>query len=269
MKEFKPDTIVSQATNRLEALKKLKKTCEINLKHSPTGYIRIQKYRSDFQYYLRTEPYDFRGKYIRKNDMEIAEKIIQRDYYHDLLKETNSQIAALEHFINSYHPQKSITAYSNLSEARKRLITPPLLPDEDYINQFLNQKYEPLGFTENDPEHYTFFQLRVRSKSEILIAEALYRHGIPFIYEYPLSLKGLGIVHPDFYCLNVRRREIIPSEHLGMLDNENYAIRNTNKIEKYILNGYVPGNNLILTFETSNRPINIQVVEKMITTNLL
>lgn len=269
MQEFKPDTIVSQANDKLKALNALKKTCENNLKYAPTGFVRVQKYRSDYQYYLRTGPKDFCGKYIRKKDMPIAHSIIQRDYYSDLLKEIDAEIAALEHLINSYHPEKAISVYSDLAEGRRRFITPAISSDSDYIKQFLSQKYAPLGFSENDSEYYTFFGLRVRSKSEIHIAEALHRHNIPFLFEYPLYLRGLGIVYPDFYCLNVRLRKIIIWEHLGMLDSENYATRNTNKTEKYILNNYIPGDNLILTFETLNHPLNIQVVEKLIETNLL
>lgn len=269
MNELKPDIIIACLTERLNELTELKKTCERKLRYAPTGFIRALKYRSDYQYYLRTDPADSCGKYIKKKDMNIVSEIVNRDYYLALYKETDEEITLLKRFLNSYHPDTAISLYSDLSEARKRFISPIILPDSDYIQNFLSQKYESLGFTENDAEFYTSFGLRVRSKSEILIAEALHRNNIPFLYEYPLFLKGLGIVHPDFYCLNIRRREIFPWEHLGMLDNELYANRNTGKIEKYILNNYIPGKNLILSFETSSHPINAQTIDKMISSYLV
>lgn len=47
---------------------------------------------------------------------------------------------------------------------------------------------------------------RVRSKSEVIIADILNQEGIPYRYECPLQLKGWGKVYPDFTVLSERER---------------------------------------------------------------
>ena len=46
-----------------------------------------------------------------------------------------------------------------------------------------------------------------------------------------------------------------------MMDNPEYSKNAIQKIEMYIKNGYIPGKNLILTFETSKKSLNIQMLE--------
>ena len=75
------------------------------------------------------------------------------------------------------------------SEGKRKLVKPHFISDEEYIKTWKAQKYEGLPFKENSPEYYTKRGLRVRSKSEILIADMLDEMSIPFFYEKPLQLK--------------------------------------------------------------------------------
>ena len=52
-------------------------------------------------------------------------------------------------------------------------------------------------------EFYSNSGVRVRSKSELIIANMLEKYGIPYRYEYPLLLNGNDLVRPDFLCLNI------------------------------------------------------------------
>lgn len=70
-------------------------------------------------------------------------------------------------------------------------------------------EYRGKGFDESTSEFYTAKGEKVRSKSEVIIADVLSREGIPYRYEYPLYLKGIGKVHPDFTVLNVKQRKEI------------------------------------------------------------
>ena len=49
-----------------------------------------------------------------------------------------------------------------------------------------------------------------------------------------------------------------------MMDNESYITNNYNKIIMYRRDGLVMGNNLILTFETLECPLDISYVEEII-----
>ena len=61
----------------------------------------------------------------------------------------------------------------------------------------------------NPQEIFTERGEQVRSKSEKIIADSLYRNGIPYRYEHPVYLRGMGVVHPDFICLHVKKRKEI------------------------------------------------------------
>ena len=106
------------------------------------------------------------------------------------------------------------------------------------------------------PELYTAKGERVRSKSEVMIADLLNKETIPYRYEYPLYLKGFDLVYPDFTVLNVKKRKEIYWEHFGMMDDSEYVEKAMKKITVYAQNGIFPGINLIVTFETRKTPLN-------------
>lgn len=93
--------------------------------------------------------------------------------------------------------------------------------------------------------------------------------GIPYRYEYPLQLKGYGIIYPDFMLLNLRTREEYYLEHLGMMDDPEYAHKAIQKLETYGKNNIFPGKNLLLTYETSDSIPNMKIVEKVFEAFLL
>ena len=76
---------------------------------------------------------------------------------------------------------------------------------------------------------------------------------------------GDYIIHPDFTVKKVGSGEIIIWEHFGKVDDPEYFQKNVVwKLKKYIENGYIPGKNLIITWETKNTPLSIEEVSKMI-----
>lgn len=70
--------------------------------------------------------------------------------------------------------------------------------------------------------------------------------------------------HPDFLCLNLRTRKEIIWEHFGMMDNSEYLENAIQKIQIYESNGYLSGENFIATFETSQQPLRLEVIERKI-----
>lgn len=236
---------------------------------APKGSLRIIKNRRTFQYYHRTSEKDVSGKYIPRKDVEKAILLAQKDYDAKLLKALTEQQKAIENFLKNYDPDAAALVFDNLTEARKQLVKPIFLTDEEFVKQWQNETYAKLGFGKDEPEYYTARGERVRSKSEILIADALYRHNIPYRCEFPVSSHGIVFAAPDFNCLNVRLRKEYYWEHLGMMGNEDYANRNVKKIEKYTLADDFDETGLILTMETDKNPLNTKVIEEMIKRYLL
>lgn len=259
---------MQQIKNLLEArenqLQQLKKEKEKALLKAPEGSLRLCKHGSKTQYYHRNNPKDFNGVYIKEKDMGFARKLAQKDYDKKVLCSAEKELNAIHRYLESC-PDKSVEQiYENLHEERQKIITPIVETDEEYIRKWEEEKYEGKGFQEGTPEFYTSKGERVRSKSELIIADILRKEEISYRYEYPLYLRGVGRIYPDFNVLNIRKREEIFWEHFGMMDEPTYAEAAIKKIIAYEQNGFYPGENLILTYETRKNPINQKLVKNLI-----
>lgn len=86
---------------------------------------------------------------------------------------------------------------------------------------------------------------KVRSKSEVIIANLLFQHGIEYKYEEPLDCGNGKTMLPDFTILLSDGKKLF-WEHLGMLGVESYDRRWLDKLKMY--QEYFPGQ-LIKTYE--------------------
>ena len=99
----------------------------------------------------------------------------------------------------------------------------------------------------------------VRSKSEVLVADMALDYRIPFVYEEVMKVNGYKFA-PDFIMLSqVTYKEII-YEHFGRMDDNEYVKKANWKIRQYLEAGYVPGVNLIFTYEYKELPLNRQTL---------
>jgi ATP-dependent exoDNAse (exonuclease V) alpha subunit len=87
--------------------------------------------------------------------------------------------------------------------------------------------------------HRTSKGLAVRSKSELLIAEAFGSAGVEFEYEKPLTLGG-GTRYPDFTIEDEISGRTVYWEHLGMLARKDYRRGWEKKLAWYRANGVLP-----------------------------
>lgn len=267
--ELEPDDLVEMLKEKRAEIDKIRKDINDALLKAPEGSLRIQKKGKYIQYYSRNDPSDTEGIYLKRAQDPLAAALAQKDYDSRLLDELRQESLAIGRFLVDYHPERIDEIFQSLHEHRKPLVNPVRFPDEDYIRRWMSVEYEKKAFDVNTPEFYTARGERVRSKSEIMIADALNRHGIPYRYEYPIHLSGLGTVHPDFICLNVRLHKEIVWEHYGLISNSDYADNAVNKIEKYFQIGIYPGENSVMTFETRSCPLNSRIIESKIRKYLL
>ncbi|MBQ9016295.1 MAG: hypothetical protein IJ109_09310 [Firmicutes bacterium] len=125
-----------------------------------------------------------------------------------------------------------------------------------------NAPYEQSDYKPWQKRHSTSRGLKVRSKSEALIIESLYHyHDIPHRYEQVQQIGNL-IIAPDLTFEGYDHREFY-LEHLGMMDDPEYAQRNFRKLASYYSIGLIPGDNLLLTFDR-NGTLDLQVIQAMI-----
>ena len=167
--------------------------------------------------------------------------------------------------INLIHPVVSIQQiYSSYPEEAKKYINPIDMSDEDYVKHWLNIPYDGKGILDYVPYYETDRKERVRSKSELNIANALAVKGIPYKYECPLLFKNGFTIYPDFTVLNVKERRVKYWEHRGMMDDKDYAKNAVSRIKTYVNNGYYLGIDLIITEETSSSPLGTDEIDAVI-----
>jgi hypothetical protein len=108
--------------------------------------------------------------------------------------------------------------------------------------------------------HVTRSGIKVRSKSEVIIANELDSEGIPFEYEKNLILNDGKEFIPDFTV--IKGSEILAYwEHLGMLSNVEYCAKWEHKRSEYIKNGISEEHgNLIITEDNANGGIDSTII---------
>ena len=159
-------------------------------------------------------------KYIAKNKLdEVIAEQKQLQHYDMLLKQYLDLLAQAEKVLALFQIDKE-NPNSTVSAA-------------------------PLSFLSSDRMLIAAKGHSVRSKSELLIADALFYHGIRYEYEKALILSGRTI-YPDFtiYCSDGR---INYWEHLGLLEDESYRQHWNYKKNLYTSNDIIENYNLIVS----------------------
>ena len=101
----------------------------------------------------------------------------------------------------------------------------------------------------------------VRSKSEALILERIHHFEVAVRYEMVRHIGNIQVA-PDF-TFEGRDGQLFYWEHVGMLDNSEYARSNYDNLKLYYYAGIVPGDNLILSFE-KNGSIDMGAIDAII-----
>lgn len=229
---------------------------------APSGTLRCTVCKGNYQYYI--------GKrYLRNKERKLVIDLAEKEYFVKLdeqMKKYEKALTVVEDFLENEQLQN---IYRKLHPARKAVVTPIYKPIELVIEEFEQIKYDGKAFEPSDKTaYYTIKGERVRSKSEKIIADELYRHGIPYKYEFPIELEGWNkriTVYPDFIVLNKRTEKKWIIEHLGMMDNRSYFESAMQKLDTYEKNDILLGRDLILLHETSASPLNTKTLEKYIT----
>lgn len=96
------------------------------------------------------------------------------------------------------------------------------------------------AFLEEALIHRTARGVPVRSKSEVIIADRLDAHGLPYSYEQPLPRGDGGVWYPDFTIEDAATGDLVYWEHLGLLHDATYERRWQRKLDWYRAHGVLP-----------------------------
>lgn len=258
--------LYSEAKRRYNELLPIKKSKEAALEKVPSGKIHVSRTLRGVQYYLRNNASDKTGTYIRKTETAVIKQYLQKAYDEKTLKIITAEIRGLQFLLKKAGNavNKVQKAYSAYPDEVKKLITPVDVSDEDYIRGWIEEPYEGKTIPDYLPFLETKRKERVRSKSELNIANALADKGIPYKYECPLQLSNGVIVYPDFTVLNVKRRKVYYWEHRGMMDDKEYAKSAVLRLKELAKEGIFVGEELIITEETSANPLGTNEIDAVI-----
>jgi len=118
-------------------------------------------------------------------------------------------------------------------------------------------------FYEEKLIHKTVRGELVRSKSEVIIANALYYNGLDYDYEPELKLEG-KVKRPDFKVEDFDTGVVWYWEHCGMMNDPQYKKRWEDKKKFYEKNGIMEGKNLIVTYDDENGGLDSDLIHKII-----
>ena len=119
-----------------------------SIKDKPPGVLNIQINHSRPQYYYKTQKSDVRGTYISKERIRFISELAQKDYEERFLHIANQQKKKLLNLQSQNLRQSASEMYhalsgsfEKLSEERKALVTPYVLPDPQYVASWLSISY--------------------------------------------------------------------------------------------------------------------------------
>ena len=255
--------ILEKIDNRKAFLAQIIQEKQQKIAKSRKGILNIGKVGDRTHFYYKESP-SAKRRYVKKKEEALVRELCQKDYDQKLVEFAQKEIEFLTNLKDCYPKECVEGIYEMLHPSRKIYVQPIIIPDDEYIKAWLDTEYQKKGFREDYPEYYTNNGERVRSKTEILIANELNRYKIPYKYEAPLYLNEYGQIHPDFTVLNKQTRKELYWEHLGMMDNVEYSEDALKKISAYEKNDIFPGERLILTHETLKQPISSKMISQMI-----
>lgn len=207
-------------------------------------------------------------RYISRQNLPLLRTLAQKRYTQKLLTNAEKDLRKYQDILKHTDPNYPQTVYEKLSSPYRELITPILMTDDQYAEKWLEESFTPLSeYMPIGEALETRRGEKVRSKSELIIANALYEMDIPYKYERPLHLEIT--IYPDFTVLNKRTRQVFYWEHFGMMNDPDYVSKTMQKFDMYSSQGILPGEGLLFTYESETAPLKTQQVYTLIQQFLL
>ena len=258
------DLLARELSKRKEFLERIiKEKSAVIAQGGPGGRLRCVDRQGRPEYYWRNNPKNTTGIYLPPSKHDFAALVAQSTYDQMVLSYAQEELRCLNKLAKQHQLHNVEGIYCSYGLHRKALVDPIWIPDDEFVTNWLQQKYSKNIISEDAPAYYTKRNEKMRSKSEIIISDILTDLNIPYLYEKPLLLQGFGWIFPDFTALNVRLREIRYWEHFGKMGDSEYVDRNLDKILAYEKNGYYPGTQLIITHETDMKPVDTRLLRNV------
>lgn len=247
--------ISNELNNQLEKCSKAKR----ELQWAPEGRLKTRNRENGMHYYQYVN-----GVNIRLDENSDALQALLKKKANKIVADSaEKNVVLLRKLMEKYKPNDYSDIVGNLSQSYKRA--------HDKILEGIPAATQNLFLYRPDThKHETISGILVRSKSEVIIANNLTSYGIPFSYEekFPVPTSDGKKIYPDFK-INCPDAFRIIWEHWGMLQSLDYCINQMQKLHTYNSEGYVLGENLIITSDDNNGGCNAQLIDHIVRTMIL
>ncbi len=227
------------------------------LEASPPGNVVRVKRANKYTFF---QVYNQENERVRKSitkDAAMINALARKAYLNTEIKILEKDIKATTVFIHNFEEP----IYENIIAALPERFQQYDLAKRDQ-SAWSSQPYRQSTYMPQHKRHTTSRGLKVRSKSELLIAEKLSEHGIPFRYEQILEIGGAEYA-PDFTILRPDG-QLIYWEHCGLTSDTRYMSHHWQKMQAYSEAGILPWKNLIVTYDDEDGILDMAAVESEI-----
>ncbi len=257
-----------------DMISKMKSECEYMRKRLAEGKIKLRRCKGrglicrtqkESDYYSVIDPEKNEGRPIYKglfHKFAEVQRIAAYHYFDRALKQVEKNIRILDKLSNdlvdvdpNVFLPKMPKAYRKQASFVYRHVG--AWNAEDWQNR-------PWFFRDKMPHKKkltTKNNWRVRSKAEEMWINSYYDRGIPHVYEAAHQIEDHW-VDTDITALDTNDYQDILHEHNGMMGDPDYVLNIfIPKLHDYIKAGYIPGVNLILTYEFDDLPLSQTTVD--------
>ena len=229
------------------------------LNRAPEGRMKskVRKHRVSFYHVVNGKEINITG------DTKTIHSLLMKYVNRIIVRTASLNLSAMDKLIKNYCANDYASILEMLPVSYSRANTSILRSAAATQNKFL---YSP-----DTHIHETAAGIFVRSKSEVIIANTLTSYGIPFSYEelfQAQTTKQGKRIYPDFK-IKCPDGYIIIWEHWGLLEQIDYCISQAYKLNAYNNQGYVLGQNLIITADDNHGGCNAQQIDKIVRTLIL
>jgi len=258
------DYVFSIILAEIDLLQQLIQRLECELGQMPEGKI-SRKFINNKQYlyhYYKTLDGSYHQKFMGKSDSCLAEKLKRKVFLLKSLPTLKRNYNALNMCAIRYKPYFSSDVVNGLILPLEKQID-CCFEKNDIIKAWLAEDFERNELFPDALIHTSAGGLKVRSKSEAIIAGLLENKEIPFRYEAKLEIGGKNY-YPDFTILKPKDGKILYWEHFGMVQNPNYNQSMEQKLTVFLRNGLIPWENYVATYDSHNGSINASLIQSII-----
>lgn len=213
-------------------------------------------------YYYAQEYVDKKKKqhFLGGPENDIVKRLKLRRFYQAMLDALQKDKKLLTKVVRHFIDYSAHEIHKHLPDSYKNL--PSKCYEDDTlrkIRDWAQQKYERNTFPIPDQPNIARDGTAMRSKGECMWYDNILFEEVPVRVDPKLHLTGKSgrtyTLCPDFQFMCADGSFILV-EHFGKLDDDNYAAEKMRRIQEYLDCGYVLGDNLIVTSDTTNHTTN-------------